>query len=203
LIARQRAAETLTHFVAIFIAFQLGQRDLSPILWVLLAGALVYLTTKPRSSYLPASVKRSARAEHKLKTGKKFNPRKHEYDHKVPFSKGGPMHSSTPPLIAWGATQLRPAAGCSGRSKSSSAFRPHGRHARPLPPQRLRGSSARGEMSPGTVRERRSRIRPLRAGSGRKKVNLQNEPTEFVRVSKVTKSISADKLFPVWFQEAS
>jgi hypothetical protein len=48
-----------------------------------------------------------------------------------------------------------------------------------------------------TVRELRSRIRPLRADSDRKKVNLQSESTEVVRGSKVTKSISADKLFRV------
>jgi hypothetical protein len=59
------------------------------------------------------------------------------------------------------------------------------------------GSSARAGVSPGTVRERRRRTRPLRAGSGRRKVNLQNEATEFVRGSKATKPILADKLFRV------
>jgi len=49
-------------------------------------------------------------------------------------------------------------------------------------------------MSPQTVRERRGRIRPLRAGFGGEKANLQNEPTEVVRRSKVAKSISVDKL---------
>lgn len=42
-----------------------------------------------RSRYIPASVRRRKIAEHELRTGKKFNPRKHELDHEVAFSKGG------------------------------------------------------------------------------------------------------------------
>jgi hypothetical protein len=37
----------------------------------------------------PSSVRRKARAEFELTIGKKFNPRKHKFDHYVPFSRGG------------------------------------------------------------------------------------------------------------------
>jgi CRISPR/Cas system Type II protein with McrA/HNH and RuvC-like nuclease domain len=44
---------------------------------------------RPRSRYTPARNKRIAKAKFELETGEKFNPRKHEYDHEVPFSRGG------------------------------------------------------------------------------------------------------------------
>jgi hypothetical protein len=54
-----------------------------------IAVLVVMLVSRPRSRYIPASVKRKAKAEFELRTGKKFNSRKHEYDHEVPFSRGG------------------------------------------------------------------------------------------------------------------
>jgi hypothetical protein len=72
-----------------FLLLQLGQPPLICLLAGMVLALLVDSRIKPRSRYVPASVKRKARAEFELKTGKKFNPRKHEYDHDIPFSSGG------------------------------------------------------------------------------------------------------------------
>jgi len=76
-----------------FILVRNGQPPLVSILAGLVAALVVNSYLKPRSRYIPASVRRKARAEFELKTGMKFNPRKHEYDHQVPFSRGG-SHTS-------------------------------------------------------------------------------------------------------------
>ncbi|HKW87846.1 MAG TPA: HNH endonuclease signature motif containing protein [Candidatus Acidoferrales bacterium] len=72
-----------------YIMLRNGQPPLESILAGLVAAFIVNSFIKPRSRYIPASVKRKAKAEFELKTGTKFNPRKHEYDHDVPFSRGG------------------------------------------------------------------------------------------------------------------
>jgi hypothetical protein len=72
-----------------FIMLQAGQPPVVSILAGLVAGFVVRSYLSPRNRYIPASVRRKARAEFELKTGEKFNPRKHEYDHEVPFSRGG------------------------------------------------------------------------------------------------------------------
>jgi len=54
-----------------------------------LAGAIVIHLSPRRSRYVPTTVRRKAVAKWELKSGKKFNPQKHELDHEVPFSRGG------------------------------------------------------------------------------------------------------------------
>jgi len=76
-----------------FVMLKNGQPPLVSILAGLVAAFVVKSYLKPRNRYVSASVKRRARAEFELKTGTKFNPRKHEYDHEVPFSRGG-SHTS-------------------------------------------------------------------------------------------------------------
>lgn len=71
------------------ILLKVGQPPLVSVLAGLVAALIVDSRFKPRSRRVSAGVKRKARARHELKTGKKFNPKRHEYDHKVPFSKGG------------------------------------------------------------------------------------------------------------------
>jgi hypothetical protein len=66
-----------------------GQPPLVSILAGMVAALMVNSFFKPRGRHVPAAVKRKAKAKYELKTGKKFNPRTHEYDHDVPFSKGG------------------------------------------------------------------------------------------------------------------
>jgi 5-methylcytosine-specific restriction endonuclease McrA len=85
LILRMEAA----YIIAVFIAAALGRQQLEPILWGLLAGFVVYIRTKPRSRHISAAVRRKKEAEHVLRTGKKFDRKKHELDHEVPFSSGG------------------------------------------------------------------------------------------------------------------
>jgi hypothetical protein len=79
----------LAYGVAVFIAVQLGRQQLEPILWGVVAGFVVFMKTKPRGRYISASVRRRRKAEYELRTGKKFNPRKIEYDHDVPHARGG------------------------------------------------------------------------------------------------------------------
>lgn len=85
LIFRMEAA----YIIAVVVAAALGRQQLEPIVWGLVAGLLVYIGTKPRSRYIPAAVKRRRRAEYELRTGKRFNPRKLEYDHDIPHASGG------------------------------------------------------------------------------------------------------------------
>ena len=68
---------------------RMGRTPLEAVFGGLVAAFVVSTFIKPRSRYISASVRRKARAEFELRTGKKFSPRKHEYDHEVPFSRGG------------------------------------------------------------------------------------------------------------------
>jgi hypothetical protein len=55
-----------------------------------LATAFLVALYRPRPSrHFPASVRRSVKAQHELKTGEKFNPKKHELDHTAPYSRLG------------------------------------------------------------------------------------------------------------------
>ena len=72
-----------------YIMMRAGQPPLESILVGLVVALIVESRIKPRSRYIPASVRRKARAEFELRTGKRFNPKKHEYDHDVPFSRWG------------------------------------------------------------------------------------------------------------------
>jgi hypothetical protein len=82
------------YLAATFLAVALGRRELEPILWGVLAGFIVYMRTKPESRHIPASVRRKKEAEFVLKTGKKFDRKKYELDHEVPWSSGGGHHES-------------------------------------------------------------------------------------------------------------
>lgn len=77
------------YFGVVLILVQAGRTPLEALLAGIVAALIVNQTLPGRSRYIPASVKRQARAEFELRTGKKFNPRKHEYDHEIAFSKGG------------------------------------------------------------------------------------------------------------------
>jgi hypothetical protein len=79
----------VAYFGLAFTMLHYGQPPLTAILAGLVAALLVNTYMSPRSRYTPAHVKRKARAKFELKTEKKFNPRKHEFDHDVPFSRGG------------------------------------------------------------------------------------------------------------------
>jgi hypothetical protein len=68
---------------------KLGVPPIEAFLGGIIAGLIVVTRTRSRNRYVPAAVKRKARAEFELRTGKKFNSKKHEYDHGVPFSRGG------------------------------------------------------------------------------------------------------------------
>jgi len=72
-----------------YLLLRSGQSVAVSILAGMVAAFVVNSFFKPRSRYIPASVKRKAKAEFELRTGTKFNSRKHEYDHEVPFSRGG------------------------------------------------------------------------------------------------------------------
>jgi hypothetical protein len=76
------------YIIAILVAAKLGQKEFAPILWGLLAMSAVYIATRGRSRYIPTRVKRKKIAEYELRTGKKFNSRRVELDHSVPFSRG-------------------------------------------------------------------------------------------------------------------
>lgn len=79
----------IAYIAGVFITAYLGRRELEPILWGLLAALVVFIRTKPCSRHISAAVRRRKEAEFVLRTGKKFNPRRHELDHEVAFSKGG------------------------------------------------------------------------------------------------------------------
>lgn len=77
------------YFGAALILVQMGRTPLEALFAGIAAALLVNQTLPGRSRYIPASVKRKARAKFELRTGEKFNSRKHEYDHEIAFSKGG------------------------------------------------------------------------------------------------------------------
>jgi hypothetical protein len=79
----------IAYLAGVFISAYLGRREFEPILWGLLAAFVVFIRTKPRSRHISATVRRKKEAEFVLKTGKKYNRKKHELDHEVAFSKGG------------------------------------------------------------------------------------------------------------------
>src|SRR5258708_24904220 len=69
-----------------YLMLQNGQPPLQSILAGLVAAFVVTSFIRPRSRYIPASVKRKPRAEFELKTGTKFTSMDEEYDHKDPFT---------------------------------------------------------------------------------------------------------------------
>lgn len=54
----------------------------------LLAGGLGFLFVKPRSRYIRASDRRKAIARYE-RSGRKYDPQKHDIDHRWAFAKGG------------------------------------------------------------------------------------------------------------------
>jgi HNH endonuclease len=86
---RRAIAVEATYFGVAILLSRVGRTGLESLLGGLVAGFLVNQMMPGRSRYIPASVRRRKIAEHELRTGKKFNPRKYELDHEVPFSRGG------------------------------------------------------------------------------------------------------------------
>lgn len=72
-----------------YLLSQAGRTPIESLLGGVVAALIVNQMTPSRSRYVPASVKRKKIREYELETGKKYNPRKHELDHIIPFSKGG------------------------------------------------------------------------------------------------------------------
>jgi hypothetical protein len=78
-----------TYLGVAFIMLGTGFQPLESMLAGVVAAFIVMNYMKPRKRHIPTHVKRKARAKFELKTGTKYNPRKHEFDHEVPFSRGG------------------------------------------------------------------------------------------------------------------
>jgi hypothetical protein len=72
-----------------YVMSQVGRTGTESLLGGIVAALIVNQMMPGRSRHIPASVRRRKIAEHELRTGKKFNPRKYELDHEVAFSKGG------------------------------------------------------------------------------------------------------------------
>ncbi|MGH7485578.1 MAG: HNH endonuclease domain-containing protein [bacterium] len=73
--------------------YVLQPKHLPTVEWIFIsavAGVIVQgiLMPRRRSRYIRATEKRKAIARYEL-TGKKYNPKKHDLDHDIPFSKGG------------------------------------------------------------------------------------------------------------------
>jgi hypothetical protein len=71
------------------ILLQAGRPPIEALLAGVAAALVADTFIKRRSRYIPAAVRRNLRAEYEMRTGKKFNSKKYELDHKVPFSRGG------------------------------------------------------------------------------------------------------------------
>jgi hypothetical protein len=84
-----------TYFLVAIGASKLANRPgPESLLWGILAAFVVYMRTKPQSRHIPAAVRRRKEAEFMLKTGKKFDRKKYELDHELPFASGGGHHES-------------------------------------------------------------------------------------------------------------
>lgn len=77
------------YFGIIYVLVKLGRTPLESLLGGVVAALIAGQRMPGRSRHIPASVRRRKIAEHELRTGKKFNPRKHELDHQIAFSRGG------------------------------------------------------------------------------------------------------------------
>jgi len=75
--------------LVVVVMVQAGKTGPEVLVIGFLTGVVVSLSMRGRSRHVPTSVRRRKIAEFELRTGEKFNPRKHELDHEVPFSKGG------------------------------------------------------------------------------------------------------------------
>jgi len=72
-----------------YVMAQAGRTAIESLLGGIVAALIVNQRMPGRSRHIPSSVRRRKIAEYELRTGEKFNPRKHELDHEVAFSKGG------------------------------------------------------------------------------------------------------------------
>jgi hypothetical protein len=94
---RQNFAHNLRHLIlAIAMAagaywVSLSVPQLNSAAWVIagIVGFFLFFRRPARTRQMKASVRRRVIAKWTAKTGKKFNPRIHEIDHIIPFSKGG------------------------------------------------------------------------------------------------------------------
>jgi hypothetical protein len=87
---RRAIVAELTYFI---LAAYLAQKGV-PALGAVAIGALAALAVErllvaPRSRHIPAAQKRKAIAAYERKTGRKYDRKTDEFDHDVPFSKGG------------------------------------------------------------------------------------------------------------------
>ena len=78
-----------TYVLVVYLMVLAGRTTLEALLAGVLSGFVVNKMMPGRSRHIPASVRRRKIAEYELRSGKKFNPRKHELDHEVPFARGG------------------------------------------------------------------------------------------------------------------
>jgi hypothetical protein len=78
-----------TYFGLFYILVQIGRTPLEGLLAGIAAALILNQMMPGRSRHIPTSVRRRKIAEFELRTGEKFNPRKHELDHEIAFSKGG------------------------------------------------------------------------------------------------------------------
>lgn len=78
-----------TYLGVAYVLAQIGRTGIESLLGGMVAALIVNQTMLGRSRHIPASVRRRKIAEYELRTGKKFNSRKHELDHDIAFSKGG------------------------------------------------------------------------------------------------------------------
>lgn len=101
LVALRRRRESIRHAIrrgffagatyvgVVYVLAQRGRTAVESFLGGVLAGLIVSWMIPARSRYVPASIRRKKIREYELETGKKYNTRKLELDHEIPFSKGG------------------------------------------------------------------------------------------------------------------
>ncbi len=86
---RRAVIVEVTYFGVAYILVQVGRTPLESLLGGIVVALIVMQRMPVRSRHIPQSVRRKKIAAFELRTGKKFNPRKYELDHEVPFSRGG------------------------------------------------------------------------------------------------------------------
>jgi hypothetical protein len=73
----------------VYILLRIGRTPPEAVLGGIVVGLVFDRFIPRRSRHIPASVRRRKTAEYELRTGRKFNPKRYELDHEIPFSKGG------------------------------------------------------------------------------------------------------------------
>ena len=92
--------------VANQVAVAKGQQGVS-ILVGLVAGYVVFQLFPPRSRHIPAAVKLKVVQEYESQTGKRYNSRKMEIDHRQPFARGGSHTTDNLRLISKAANRRK------------------------------------------------------------------------------------------------